>query len=387
MSTSVHADTRRTLRVSARRFERSPFREFYENAETVHGIYAGRYYPVFNGEDTAEAYWALRRRAALYDVPERPVQIGGPDAVPFLEKIFARGIADLKHGRGRYAIACTPQGGLFMDGILFRLTEDRFWYVQPDGALESWLIAHSGGFDVTVSDPHAWVLQLQGPRSRDIMNAISGGAIDETMGYFHSGYFDLGGQSVYVSRTGWTAELGYEMYVEHKSTDCGRLWADLYEAGTPHGMVFSSISSMEVRRIEGGILDNGTDMDMSMTPFQAGLGPFIDLEKEGFIGREALLDADRRTLLYGLKCKAAVPDMTCRILDGESIVGRVTAGAQSPYLECGIGYVRFDTPGDWAGKTLSLRTDGGESHPCEIVDLPFYDAEKRIPRGLETEIP
>lgn len=152
-------------------------------------------------------------------------------------------------------------------------------------------------------------------------------------------------------------------------------------------MVFGSISSMEVRRIEAGILDNLTDFDPSMTPFQAGLGNFLDLDKEGFVGREALLEADRRTLLYGLKCPSATPAMNSGILDGHETVGRVTAGAWSPFLDCGIGYVRFDQPGDWAGRSLALQTSAGETAPCEIVDLPFYDSEKRIPRGLDRTIP
>jgi len=373
------------VRVSARRFERSPFHDCYANPDTVLGVYAGRYYSVFNGEDTVEAYWALRRQAALYDVPEKPLQIEGPDAVPFIERIFARRIATLNPGRGRYAIACTPGGGVFMDGILFKLSEDKFWYVQPDGALHAWLIAHSEGFDVTISDPKSRVLQIQGPNAPAIMAAASNGAIDPSMGYFHSGFFDLGGQHLYVSRTGWTGELGFEIYTQGAATDCPRLWDHLIAAGTPHGMIFSSISSMEIRRIEAGILDNGTDFDMSMTPYQAGLGAFIDLDKEGFVGRAALLEADRQTLLYGLKCPSASPPWNSQVLDGERIVGRVTAGAWSPFLNCGIAYVRFNQPGAWVGRTLSLKLE--QTSPCEIVDLPFYDPEKRIPRGLDKSIP
>ena len=387
MSDSIHADATKTVRISARRFEPSPFHDLYANPETVLGVYAGRMYSVFNGDDPVAAYWALRRKAALYDVPERPVQIEGPDVVPFLERIFARRISNLKAGRGRYAIACTPDGGVFMDGILFKLSENKFWYVQPDGALEAWLIAHSEGFDVTVSDPHSRVLQIQGPNSLAIMGAASNGKIDENMGYFHAGFFDLGGQEVYVSRTGWTGELGFEIYTQGTATNCVRLWNHLIEVGKPHGMVFSSLRSMEIRRIEAAILDNGTDMDMSMTPYQAGLGAFIDLEKEGYVGRAALLRADRRTLLYGIKCDAVVPAMNCEILDGPETVGRVTAGAQSPYLKCGIGYVRFREPGAWAGRALSLKTGSGEMFPCTVVDLPFYDPEKRIPRGLDRSIP
>jgi glycine cleavage system aminomethyltransferase T len=387
MSNSIHADARQTVRISARRFERSPYQDCYVNPETVFGVYAGRFYAVFNGEDPADAYWTLRRKAVLYDVPERPVQIEGPGAVPFMERVFARRIGTLKEGRGRYAIACTPNGGAFMDGVVFKLSENRFWYVQPDGALEAWLIAHSEGYDVTITDPKSRVLQIQGPASQAIMRAASDGAIDERMGYFHAGFFDLGGQEVYVSRTGWTGEIGFEIYSRGPQTDHKRLWKHLTESGAPHGMVLGSISSMEIRRIEAGILDNGTDFDMSMTPFQAGLGAFLDLDKEGFVGREALLEADRRTLLYGLKCPVVAPVMNCSILDRHETVGRVTAGAWSPFLDCGIGYVRFEQPGDWAGRSLALKTSTDETVSCEIVGLPFYDPEKRITRGLEELIP
>lgn len=387
MTKSIHADIDQTVRISGRRFEQSPYFDCYAHAGIVLGVYAGRFYPKSVGDDPAECYWALRRYAAMYDVPERPVQIEGPDAVPFLERIFARHVATLKEGRGRYAIACTPQGGVFMDGLLFKLSEGTFWYVQPDGALETWLIAHSAGFDVAISDPKSRVIQIQGPRSLEIMRAASDGEVDERMGYFHAGYFNLGGQRLYVSRTGWTGELGFEIYSQGAETDHRRLWDHLNKTGSPHGMVFSSAASMETRRIEAGILDNGTDMDMTMTPHQAGLGAFIDLEKPDFVGRSALLEADQRTCLYGMKCPTATPAMNCDIADGNQIVGRVTAGAWSPFLECGIGYVRFNEPGEWAGRALSVQMGESDNHPCEIVELPFYDREKRIARGLDKTIP
>ena len=371
-----------TVRISAHRFEQSPYYKHYVNPETVLGVAAGRYYPAFNGEDPVETYWALRRKAVLFDVPEKPWQIEGPDALPFLERIFARRIGTLAEGRGRYAIACTPDGGTFMDGILFKLGQNRFWYVQPDGALEEWLIAHGDDFEVKISDPASRVLQIQGPNSMKIMSDACGGAIDENMKYFDSGYFDIGGQQLYVSRTGWTGELGYEIYSEGATTDHDLLWNHLFAAGSPHGMVFGSLVAMGIRRIEAGILDNITDFDTSMTPYQAGLGSFIELDKEGFIGREALLQADRETLLYGVKCPSTAPRDHDEIMDGPAGVGRVTAGAWSPYLESGIGYVRFAEPGDWVGKSLSMKTLRGQTVACEIVALPFYDSEKRIPRGM-----
>ena len=314
---------------------------------------------------------------------EKPWQIEGPDVLPFLEKIFARQIGTLAVGRGRYAIACSSEDGAFMDGILFKLEENRFCYVQPDGALEEWLYAHRVGFEVKITDPKSRVLQIQGPNSMKIMADATNGAIDENMKYFDAGYFDIGGQQLYVSRTGWTGELGYEIYSEGATTDHKRLWTHLIEAGALHGMVFGSLSAIGIRRIEAGILDNLSDFDTSMTPFQAGPGEFIDLDKKDFIGRSALLQADRQTLLYGVKCPSVVPYNQAEIINGSACVGRVTAGAWFPYLECGIGYVRFNKPGDWAANSLLMKTQQGDLIDCEIVTLPFYDSEKRIPRGKE----
>ncbi len=383
MSDSNRTDPTDTVRIGAQRFEQSPYYECYANPDTVLGVAAERFYPADNGEDPIEIYRALRQQAALFDVPEKPWQIEGPDAVPFLERIFARRVGNLAEGRGRYAIACTAEGGTYMDGILFRLEENRFWYVQPDGALEQWLLAHRTGFDVSIDDPRSRVLQIQGPNSMRVMADATGGAIDEGMKYFGAGYFEIGGQRLYVSRTGWTGELGYEIYSDGAATDHRRLWNDLFEAGAPHGMVFGSLAAMGIRRIEAGILDNLSDFDPSMTPFEAGLGAFIDLDKDDeFIGRDALRNADRRTLLYGIKCGSTTPYRGAEIFDGKTRVGRLTAADWSPGLDCGIGIVRFDKPGDWSGNTLVLKTGEHDFAECEIVDLPFYDQEKRIPRGL-----
>ncbi|MFT7213011.1 MAG: glycine cleavage system aminomethyltransferase T [Granulosicoccus sp.] len=122
-----------------------PFHECYTNSETVVGVVADRYYGVFNGEDTMETYWTLRRQAVSYDVPEKPWQIEGLNALAFLEKIFSCHIDNLAEGRGRYAIACTDSGGAFMDGILFKMAENCHWYVQHRWCLKPCLIAHSAG--------------------------------------------------------------------------------------------------------------------------------------------------------------------------------------------------------------------------------------------------
>ena len=380
-------DRNNTVRISGRRFEESPYSSRYDGPELVRGVYAGRFFAIFNGEDPIRKYWVLRRKALIFDTPEKPVEVSGPDAVAFLEKVLARTVSTLKEGRGRYAIACTPQGGVFMDGVVFRLAGDRFWYVQADGALETWFLAHSEGYDITMADPKSRVIQIQGPASMEIMRAASANRIDEDMRYFQAGFFDLGGQEVYVSRTGFTGELGYEIYSLGDTTDHLALWDHLMASGEPHGMEFSSTSSMTIRRVEAGIRGNITDMDTTMTAFEAGLAPFIDMERGDFVGRAALLQADRRPVLYGLKCSDALPSAGSTVLDGDTSVGRMTMGVQSPTLKYGIGYVRFNEPGDWNGRSLRIKLPTGDVHPCAIVDFPFVDPQKLLVRGLDKTIP
>ena len=381
------SDLQNIVSISARRYEESPFIERTNCPEMIRGVYAGRYFPIFMGEDYIEKYWCLRQRALIFDVPEKPVEISGPDSVPLLEKVLSRAVSSMVEGRGYYAIACTPQGGVFMDGVVFRLGQNRFWYVQADGPFETWLLAHSGGFNVTISDPNSRVLQIQGPASIGIMKMASGGAIDENMKYFRSGYFELGGQRLYVSRTGFTNELGFEVYTDGNKTNHLALWDHLISCGEPFGMEVSSTRALTIRRIEGGILGNLTDMTPDMTPFEAGLAPFVNMEKGDFIGRDALVGKDTRSCLFGFTCASETPAAGSPVMDGDNVVGHITAGIPSPTLGLGVGYVRFNSPGDWVGASLSMRLRDGSAHVGEIVQIPFFDRERKIVRGLDRTIP
>ena len=375
--------------LSAKRYEQSPYLARYAQDNIVFGLYANRFYPLSAGGDTVADYWKLRREVMLYDVPEKPLEIKGAEAVTLLERVFTRKVGNLKVGRARYAIACTPQGHILMDGVLIRLADDHFWYVRANGEFESWLLAYSDGLDVAIRDPQSWVLQIQGPKALAVLRATADEPVPDGFAYFHAGYFSLGGQKVLVSRTGWTGEMGFEVYSE-PTTDHLALWDHLMVSGEPYGLTFGSVESMGIRRIEAGILDNGTDMDLSMTPFMAGLDMFVDFSKDDFVGKVALQTADRRCLLFGLTSETGIPNAGLAVLDGDNVVGTITAGGWSPTLEKGIGYVRFYTPSDgqesWLGQTLSLRDGAGQQHTCQVVALPFFDADKRLPRGLEVTV-
>lgn len=380
-----YAKSHDVVRLSTKRYEQSPYAAKYATDDTVYGLYANRFYPLSLDGDPLSDYWQLRQKAMLYDVPEKPLQIEGPDAVTLLEKVFCRRISKLKPMRARYAIACTPNGKILMDGVLIRFSEDHFWYVQADGEFETWLLAHSGGLDVQISDPKSWVLQIQGPNSLEILNAAIDEDLPDNFGYFHAGLFHFAGEELLVTRTGWTGEIGFEIYSK-PSINHLALWDHLIAAGKPFGMRAGSLASMGTRRIEAGILDNGTDMDVKMTPYEAGLGMFIDLSKPDFVGKSALEKADQRCLLFGLICNTAVSSADLKLFQNEKEVGFLTAGVYSPTLDKGIGYARFFAPHptaeSWLGQTVMLQDKRNEHHSCKIVSLPFYDAEKKIPRGL-----
>ena len=380
-----------TVRLSSFRIEQSPFADRYVTDQMVFCLYCDRLYPVkmTADEDPIPQYWKLRRGVLLYDVPEKPLEIIGPDAARLLEQILACRVGTLPVGRARYGIACNEDGTVLMDGVVMRLAEDRYWYVKANGEFETWLRANALGLDVGVSDPNSRVLQIQGPRALDVLDAAIGGGLPAGFKYFHAGFFDVCGQRLWVSRTGWTGELGIEIYCNSgpEPTDHGALWDDLFACGEPFGLEFSSGSSMGIRRIESGILDNGSDIEPDLTPFGAGLGQFVRLEKEDFIGRAALETADRSQLLFGLLCATATPEAGMDAHFDNGPVGHLTIGTWSPTLETGVGYVRFDRPlpdDDWLGKTVSLVDHDGTPHEATVDTLPFVDKQKRLPRAVWT---
>ena len=378
-----------TVRLTSFRLGHSPFAHRYMTDQTVCGLYCGRLYPLkmIPDEDPIPNYWKLRRDVLLYDVPEKPLEIIGPDAGRLLERTLACRVETLPVGRARYGIACNEDGAVLMDGVLMRLSRDRYWYVKANGEFTTWLQAAAIGLDARVSDPDSRVLQIQGPKSLHVLDAAIGGGLSADFKYFHAGFFEVCGQTLWVSRTGWTGEVGVEIYCNSgpEPTDHDALWDGLLDCGEPFGMEFSSGSSMGIRRIESGILDNGSDIEPDLTPFGAGLGQFVRLDKTDFIGRAALERADRRQLLFGLLCATATPQTGMQVYHENHAVGHMTIGTWSPTLDTGVGYVRFDQPlpgDDWSGKTVHLHDRDGTPHRAVVDTLPFVDKEKRLPRAV-----
>ena len=364
--------------------ERSPFyrHDLEEGATFV--VYNRRMMPVSMKTSTREeGYWAMRRAVTRLDTGELPTEISGPDAAALLDRIFTRAVSNLKPGRCTYGIACWPDGGILVDGILIRLAEDRFWYVQADGDIFAWMRAHGMGMDVQITDPQSWVHQLQGPKALDLLADACDDGMPVEFRYFDAREVAMGGQKVMITRTGWTGEVGFEVYT-NPSLDTDALWNHITAAGTAHGLLDIGLDPMDTRRIEAAILNNGSDMDSTMTPYAAGLGMFVDLDGPDFFGKEALRGADRRTRMYGIACDAAEPLIGGPVSRDGRRIGHVTASSWSPYLKKGIGYVRLESADDVDPRSAQVMGFDLAAHECRLVDLPFYDADKKIPRGLET---
>ena len=192
----------------------------------------------------------------------------------------------------------------------------------------------------------------------------------------------MGGQPALISRTGWTGELGFEVYNMDPNVDGMALWAHLMVAGEPHGMEILSTYAMNPRRIEAGIMNYGTDMCWDTTPFDLGLGNFVDFDHE-FVGREALKVVERSPRFSGFVTDAPDVKWNSPVISGGQLVGRVKAFALSPTLGTGIGYVLFDRPEAMAANTFTVKDRGCNEHQLTLHALPFFDPEKKIPRGLE----
>ena len=363
--------------------EKSPWFDRTYNEKALYGDYAGRLVLLSIGNDQTQEYWELRKSVGLFDVPERPLEINGPDSVDFLNRMFTRPVDRLRVGRGSYNLLCHQGGGLVCDGILFRLAEDRFWYVHADADVFLWLVAHALDYAVEIRDPRSWVLQVQGPKSLDVLARACDGGMPAEFKYFDAFEGKMGGQDVLVSRTGWTNELGFEVYNMDPDVDGPALWDHLIAAGAEFGMRALSQLSMNIRRIEGGILNYPTDINWHTTPYDVGLGMFVDFEGRDFIGRDALQKANRDCRFSGFKCEGRRLRYDAEVRSAGQAVGRVTAYEVSPYLECGVGFALFDSPQHLQADGLFIVDRDGNDCPIELADLPFYDAEKNIPRGLE----
>ena len=370
----------RTLAIHPLTYQELPYDPEYSQ-------YAGRLTTEkLNNATPDEQYWKTRKEIILRHTGEHPYEISGPDALNLLQKIFPRDISKVKKGRCSYQFACYHDGGMITDGLLLRIEEDKFWFAQADGEMFTWYKANAQNLDVKISEPNVWVSQIQGPLSMELLDHLLKEKISNRWKYFDWEEVIIANEKVIISRTGFTNELGWEIYFrpENNTEAVGDL---ILEEGKKMGMIITATPSFRGRRIEAGLLSAGQDFTKDTDPFSVGLGRFVDLEKKDFIGKSALINSDKKCKTWGIRVVEGVAKKGETISLNNKIIGKVTSSTWSPYQVCGVGIVHMQDSEYKPGLVVDVDCVDGKSHKAQLCELPMYDPKGEIVRGLKKDIP
>ena len=350
---------------------------------TGFSVYNHMYIPRDFG-DPEKNFWNLINDAILCDVAvERQVEITGPDAAQFTQLLTPRDLSNLSIGQCKYVLITNNEGGLLNDPILLRLGENHFWLSLGDSDILLWAqgVAINSGLDITIKEPDVSPLQLQGPKSIDIMKVLFGDEII-SLKYYWLIETKLNGIPLVVSRTGWSSELGYEIYLRDGSRG-NELWELIMEAGKPFNLQPGHTSS--IRRIEGAMLSYHADADINTNPFELGMDRLINLDNDNkFIGKNALIKIKSR----GVKRKQVGIIIDCDPLKGPNTtfwpiikngnqIGKITSAVHSPRLNKNIalGMIEIDYT---EINTLFEIEILNNLYNARVVEKPFYDPNKKI---------
>ena len=370
----------RTIGVHPLTYQELPF-------DPEYSIYAGRLTPEKLSNATAEEmYWKVRRELIFRHTGEHPYEISGPDALKLLQKIFPRDISKVKKGRCSYQFACYHDGGMITDGILLRIDDDTYWFAQADGDMFSWYKAQAEGLNVKIVDPNVWVSQIQGPRSMELLDILTKTNISSNWKYFDCKEVNILGEKIIISRSGFSNELGWEIYFRQEN-DIEKLGDQILKEGSKMGMIITATPVFRCRRIEAGLLSAGQDFTNKTDPFSVGLGRFVDLEKDNFIGKEALKNSNKKCRTWGLRVEKGTAMKGKNLKINGKIVGEITSSTWSPYQVCGVGIVRMQNNNMGPGTVVDVNCTNGKIQKGELCELPMYDPNGDIVRGKNKEIP
>ena len=351
---------------------------------TGFSVYNHMYIPRDFG-DPEKNFWNLVNDAILCDVAvERQVEITGPDAFHFIQLLTPRDLSKLSIGQCKYVLITNEKGGILNDPVLLRLDENHFWLSLSDSDILLWAqgVAVNSGLNVSIEEPDVSPLQLQGPKSREIMVKLFGENIRD-LKYYWLKELELDGIPLVVSRTGWSTELGYELFLRDGSQG-DRLWEMIMTAGNEYGLQPGHTSS--IRRIEGGMLSYHADADIQTNPFEMGLERLVSLDSNiNFIGKKALIEIQKKGIKrqqIGLEIEGdsltGPNTIFWEIFCDEKIIGKVTSAVFSPRLEKNIALAMVDKNFTKIGLKLSVEING-VLRDAIIVEKPFFDPKKSLP--------
>ena len=346
-------------------------------------VYNHMYIPRDFG-DPQENFWNLVNDAILCDVAvERQVQIKGPDASQFVQMMSPRDLSSMQVGQCKYIVLTNKDGGILNDPILLRVDDDCYWFSLADSDILLWAqgLANSNNYDIDICEPDVSPLQIQGPKSRDIMVKLFGEKITD-LKYYWFKPFQLDDINLMISRTGWSSELGYEIYLLNESQG-DKLYEKIMQTGEKMGLKPGHTST--IRRIEGGMLSYHADMNINTNPFELGLERLIDLDKDfDFIGKPALINILKR----GIQRKQIGLEISGDAIDGSNtrfwniykdneVIGMVTSAVYSPRLKKNIALAIINLEYSTLGTKLEVEI-GKNKITATIVEKPFYDPKKAI---------
>ncbi|BCP52170.1 hypothetical protein K32_07870 [Kaistia sp. 32K] len=331
--------------------------------------------------DAVEEYWACRKVAGLWDVTgEEIIEIAGPDALALMDSLVPRDLTRMKDGQCYYAIMCYDFGGIVEDAVLVRFSAEKFWWIGGPGNSECWIYANAQGKRVTITShlDTIHVASIQGPKSREILQKVTAADLS-ALPFYWSVETEVCGAPVVISRTGYTAELGYDIYVpvEHGA----KFFADLWDHSRPAGVKLAGSRALNLRRMEASILNFGHDFDWQHNPAQVGLGWMISETKGDYRAKDLLIRAKKEqpaTQLAGLTLAGPeIPIDGDRVtLDGRD-VGYVTSASYSHELGHPIAIAFLETPATRHGTALRVVAEDRRLD-ATVVPMPFFDPERKL---------
>ena len=366
------------------RIRKSP----YFDATLRHGaraftVYNHMYMPTVYTDPVTE-YWRLITGVTVWDVAcERQVEITGPDACNFVQLLTPRDLSQCSIDECRYVLLTADDGGIVNDAVVLRLAENHFWLSPGDGDVLLWAqgIAARAGMQVHIVEPDVSPLQLQGPKAPEVARTMFGDVAIE-LGYFHMRQLDLDGIPLVLSRTGWSGELGYELFLRDGSRG-EELWEKVMAAGKAQDITPAAPNM--IRSIEGAILSYGSDITRNDNPWTVGLGRLVDLDQESdFIGKNALniIYAEGTTRrLVGVQIDGEPiggNDSLWPVQSNGQAIGHVSRCAYSPRLKKNIGFVNIPTEFAVDGTLLRIETPSGLAD-ARVVPVPWFKSATRIP--------
>ena len=335
-------------------------------------------------------YEYLTEHVSMWDVAvERQIMIKGPDAAELVNKLITRDVHTLLPTmQARYVILCNQYGGVINDPVLLRVADDEFWFSISDSDLLLWAqgVNSSGTFNVDIHEIDVSPVQIQGPKSASLMEKMFGPHIRD-IPYYHIVHDTLNDHAVTISRTGFSAEVGFEIYLHDAMLNADDVWPYILEQGEEFNL--GVIAPSHIRRLEAGILSYGQDMDIENNPFEVRLGWQVDLGKEDFIGKQALVRIKEEGVqqrLVGLRVGGEpivwYNEDFYLVKDGDTgdDVGYVTSAFWSPTLESNIALAVMPRSHWRRGTKVKVQLPKDGIVNAEVVRVPFVDPTKERPK-------